>query len=700
MNQINFSKKLLLVVTFLFSLIVGFNVQSVKADTTNDQIPGQYTAHVTYKNADKPTEDSMIETGGLWDKNVKYTVAANGSADLTIKQDKMINYMAYVKYVGQNSKAQPVDTQKVDNGDDTGSWKARLTRNQATELKTGADITISMQYTVPGLFTHNVDVLMQIDSIDEPDRVAYEQNQKLQQQNQQLQKQLNILQEQIKNNSQLSKLQEDVTALSAQNVTLANSLQNANTQNKKLQSEVNKLKQQVIDLQNAVTDLQKNQQSSSATNSGQPAPKSQTYTATVNYTKPGTNDDSVLNNFFGNKITYVKDIRGNVTVKIPQSKLMDMMNSVTFNGQKMTKVANEWTLNYRGKAADLVAGKQIKIGVSYNLGSSVSTHDAIANIKSISPDGFGTPVKPAPKPKDNQPGTQNENNKQSKNDSLASHSVNSLTDIGTPVKPAPKSKDNQPGTQNENNKQSKNDSLASHSVNSLTDIGSYTAQVSYNKTGANNSDTGQPSMIQSDNLWSRSIKLVKNNDGTVTVTIQQPKMLSYMSSLSFDGVTMQEHKQSDNSGYWTVTLPASKAKDLKVGNKILVSMKYTVPGLFSHDVTALVVINSITTGDPKVTPASDPAANNGESGQVTSTPVGYDQGQDGVPVDGMPVSADPALLPQTVDGMPVSADPALLPQTGEKDHQDNNVLTVGVVMFVVLISGIIGFDIYRRKQNA
>ncbi|MEN2327690.1 hypothetical protein [Lacticaseibacillus paracasei] len=643
MNQINFSKKLLLVVTFLFSLIVGFNVQSVKADTTNDQIPGQYTAHVTYKNADKPTEDSMIETGGLWDKNVKYTVAANGSADLTIKQDKMMNYMAYVKYVGQNSKAQPVDTQKVDNGDDTGSWKARLTRNQATELKTGADITISMQYTVPGLFTHNVDVLMQIDSIDEPDRVAYEQNQKLQQQNQQLQKQLNILQEQIKNNSQLSKLQEDVTALSAQNVTLANSLQNANTQNKKLQSEVNKLKQQVIDLQNAVTDLQKNQQSSSATNSGQPAPKSQTYTATVNYTKPGTNDDSVLNNFFGNKITYVKDIRGNVTVKIPQSKLMDMMNSVTFNGQKMTKVANEWTLNYRGKAADLVAGKQIKIGVSYNLGSSVSTHDAIANIKSISPDGFGTPVKPAPKPKDNQPGTQNENNKQSKNDSLASHSVNSLTDIG-----------------------------------------SYTAQVSYNKTGANNSDTGQPSMIQSDNLWSRSIKLVKNNDGTVTVTIQQPKMLSYMSSLSFDGVTMQEHKQSDNSGYWTVTLPASKAKDLKVGNKILVSMKYTVPGLFSHDVTALVVINSITTGDPKETPASDPAANNGESGQVTSTPVGYDQGQDGVPVDGMPVSADPALLPQT----------------GEKDHQDNNVLTVGVVMFVVLISGIIGFDIYQRKQNA
>ncbi|WP_382385366.1 hypothetical protein [Ligilactobacillus acidipiscis] len=636
MNQINFSKKLLLVVTFLFSLIVGFNVQSVKADTTNDQIPGQYTAHVTYKNADKPTEDSMIETGGLWDKNVKYTVAADGSADLTIKQDKMMNYMAYVKYVGQNPKAQPVDTQKVDNGDDTGSWKARLTRNQATELKTGADITISMQYTVPGLFTHNVDVLMQIDSIDEPDRVAYEQNQ-------QLQKQLNTLQEQIKNNSQLSKLQEDVTALSAQNVTLANSLQNANTQNKKLQSEVNKLKQQVIDLQNAVTDLQKNQQSSPATKPGQSAPKSQTYTATVNYTKPGSTENSVLNSFFGDKITYTKDADGNVIVKIPQSQLMDMMNSVTFNGQKMTKGTNEWTLKYQGKAAELVAGKQIKIGVSYNLGSSVSIHDAIANIKSISPDGFGTSVKPAPKPKDNQPGAQNENDNQSKNNSLVSHSVNSLTDVGN-----------------------------------------YTAQVSYNKTGANNSDTGQPSMIQSDNLWSRSIKLVKNNDGTVTVTIQQPKMLSYMSSLSFDGIAMQEHKQGNDSGYWTATLPAAKAKDLKVGNKILVSMKYTVPGLFSHDVTALVVINSITTGDSKGTPASDPAANNGESGQVSSTPVGYDQGQNGVPVDGMPVSADPALLPQT----------------GEKEHQDNNALTVGVVMFVVLISGITGFDIYRRKQNA
>lgn len=639
LNQINFSKKLLLVVTFLFSLIVGFNVQSVKADTTNDQIPGQYTAHVTYKNADKPTEDSMIETGGLWDKNVKYTVAADGSADLTIKQDKMMNYMAYVKYVGQNPKAQPVDTQKVDNGDDTGSWKARLTRNQATELKTGADITISMQYTVPGLFPHNVDVLMQIDSIDEPDRVAYEQNQ-------QLQKQLNTLQEQIKNNSQLSKLQEDVTALSAQNVTLANSLQNANTQNKKLQSEVNKLKQQVIDLQNAVTDLQKNQQSSPATKSGQSAPKSQTYTATVNYTKPGSTENSVLNSFFGDKITYTKDADGNVIVKIPQSQLMDMMNSVTFNGQKMTKGTNEWTLKYQGKAAELVAGKQIKIGVSYNLGSSVSTHDAIANIKSISPDGFGTSVAGA--------------------------------------SPAPTSQPKKDPSSTQNDNQSKNNSSASHSVNSLTDVGNYTAQVSYNKTGVNNSDTGQPSMIQSDNLWSRSIKLVKNNDGTVTVTIQQPKMLSYMSSLSFDGVAMQEHKQGNDSGYWTATLPAAKAKDLKVGNKILVSMKYTVPGLFSHDVTALVVINSITTGDSKGTLASDPAANNGESGQVTSTPVGYDQGQNGVPVDGMPVSADPALLPQT----------------GEKEHQDNNALTVGVVMFVVLISGITGFDIYRRKQNA
>lgn len=644
LKQINFGKKLLLVVTFLFSLIVGFNVQSVKADTTTDQIPGQYTAHVTYKNADKPTEDSMIESGGLWDKNVKYTVAADGSADLTIKQDKMMNYMAYIKYGGQNPKAQPVDAQKVDNGDgNTGSWKAHLTKNQMTELKTGADITINMQYTVPGLFTHNVGVLMQIDSIDEPDRVAYEQNQKLQQQNKQLQNQLDSLQEQIKNNSQLNNLKKRVAFLTAQNENLATKLRNTDIQSQDLQPEVTDLLRQADNLQKTVTDLQKNQQSSPATKPGQSAPKSQTYTATVNYTKPGSTENSVLNSFFGDKITYTKDADGNVIVKIPQSKLMDMMNSVTFNGQKMTKGINEWTLNYRGKAADLVAGKQIKIGVSYNLGSSVSIHDAIANIKSISPDGFGTSVKPAPKPKDNQPGAQNENDNQSKNNSLVSHSVNSLTDVGN-----------------------------------------YTAQVSYNKTGANNSDTGQPSMIQSDNLWSRSIKLVKNNDGTVTVTIQQPKMLSYMSSLSFDGIAMQEHKQGNDSGYWTATLPAAKAKDLKVGNKILVSMKYTVPGLFSHDVTALVVINSITTGDSKGTPASDPAANNGESGQVSSTPVGYDQGQNGVPVDGMPVSADPALLPQT----------------GEKEHQDNNALTVGVVMFVVLISGITGFDIYRRKQNA
>ncbi|HJE98359.1 MAG TPA: hypothetical protein K8V00_12155 [Ligilactobacillus acidipiscis] len=639
MKQINFSKKFLLVVTFLFSLIIGFNVQSVKADTTTDQIPGQYTAHVTYLNADKPTEDSMIESGGLWDKNVKYTVAADGSADLTIKQDKMMNYMAYIKYVGQNPQAQPVDAQKVDNGDgNTGSWKAHLTKNQTTELKTGADITISMQYTVPGLFTHNVGVLMQIDSIDEPDRVAYEQNQKLQQQNNQLQKQLNSLQEQIKNNSQLNNLKKRVAFLTAQNENLATKLRNTDIQSQDLQPEVSGLQRQADNLQKTVTDLQKNQQSSPATNSGQSAPKSQTYIATVNYTKPGSTENSVLNSFFGDKITFVTDANGNVTVKIPQSNLMYMMNSVTFNGQKMTKGANEWTLNYRGKAADLVAGKQIKIGVSYNLGSSVSTHDAIANIKSISPDGFGTPVKPTtPEP-------------------------------GQKVQPQ-----KQPGT------------LSGKQVSSLTYAGEYTANVRY----LNYNNTNEDSMING-GIWSKKIKLVKNADGTVTVTIYQQKMIDYMSLLFFDGVQMKKIKQGEGAknvfgyGYWTATIPATKAQNLKVGNKIVVSMTYTVPGVISHSVKAYVAIDSIITGSENI----DNTLNNNDPSETdettTSTPVGYDQGQNGVPVDGMPVSADPALLPQT----------------GEKEHQDNNALTVGVVMFVVLISGITGFDIYRRKQNA
>lgn len=663
MTQNKSNKQILLVLTFLFSLVIG--VSLVKADSTAEQIPGDYTANVTYKNADNPSKDSMVE-GGVWEKTVKYTVAADGSADLTVKQDQMMNFMKYVKYVGENAQSQPTDMQKIDDGNgNTGSWKVHLNQTQTAELKKGKQITIAMKYFVPGIFPdgHEVKVLMQIDSIQEPDRAAYEKNQQLKKQNQDLQGQITQLSQKIKQDPKLDQLQNRVNSLATKNLDLTTRLNKAEEQNNDLQTQVNDLQTQVNGLKRSLDEIKskENKQPAKKPTPGKATPEPTTYTtytATVDYTKPGSNESSVLNSFFGKEITYVKDNKGKVTVKIPQGQLMELMNSVTFDGQKMTKGSNVWTLKYQGKASDLVAGKAIPVGVSYNLGGNVSNHQAVANIKSITPDGFGKPVKPQPSQTSQQPGSQK-------------------------------------GTQSHKNQDSEkkpaNNSPKSQSVKSLTKAGVYTAQVSYNKAGSNNSDTGQPSMIQSDGLWDRNIKLVKNNDGTVTVTIQQPKWMGYMSALSFDGVKMQEHKQGKDSGYWTATLPAAKAKDLRVGNKILASMQYTVPGMFTHDVTALVVINSITTGETSGNHAPDAGkgstASGSESDQVASTAVGYDEGQ-GVPVDGMPVSADPVL------------GDASLPQTGEKEHKNNNALIVGVSMFVVIIGGVAGFDIYRRKQNA
>ncbi|MBN7274474.1 hypothetical protein GNF18_04880 [Ligilactobacillus pobuzihii] len=670
MTQNKSNKQILLVLTFLFSLVIG--VSSVKADSTAEQIPGDYTANVTYKNADNPDENSMIEDGGLWDKNVKYTVRPDGSSDLTIKQDKMMSYMSSVTYLGQNEQATAIGLKQNKTGKETGSWKGHIDAARTAELKQGNKIFLEMKYTVPGLFSHDVKVLMQINSVQEPDRAAYEKNQQLKKQNQDLQGQITQLSQEIKQDPKLNQLQNRVNSLAMENSKLTTDLSNAKTQNSSLKPRVDDLQVQTNNLSKSLNEIKSKENKQPTGNQPKPGkstPKPTTYTiytATVDYTKPDSNESSVLNSFFGKEITYVKDNKGKVTVKIPQGQdqLMYLMNSVTFDGQKMTKGDNKWTLKYNGSLDDLSAGKSIKVNVNYNLNGNVSSHDAVANIKAVSDGKKVTGTDP-----DNQPNQGNQSQ----------------------PKPDPKPSKDDPKKDQEEQPRKTSREQVGKSVKSLTDAGIYTANVSYHQTGTNNSDTGQPSMIQSDGLWDRNIKLVKNNDGTVTVTIQQPKWMGYMSALSFDGVKMQEHKQGKDSGYWTATLPAAKAKDLRVGNKILASMQYTVPGMFTHDVTALVVINSITTGETSgnSTPnaGKGSTASGSESDQVASTAVGYDEGQ-GVPVDGMPVSADPVL------------GDASLPQTGEKEHKNNNALIVGVSMFVVIIGGVTGFDIYRRKQNA
>lgn len=642
MRQNSTSQKILFAITLLFSLIVAFKINHAQAAAV-DQIPGNYTAHVTYMNADKPAEKSMIETGGLWDKNIKYTVAADGSSTLIIQQEKMMNYMSEVNYIGKDATGKRVAMKKTVVDDNNGSWQVQLTPALTAELQAGQDVTVGMAYTVPGLFTHNVNVLVKIDSIDEPDRAAYEQNQKLLEQNKKLQEQLDSLKAEVANDKKLSDLQASVKSLLDKNAQIARDLEAADKQNEELVRQVTALQESIAKLAQTVANLKKE------TGATQPAPRPQgtVYTATVNYTKPGSTENSALNSFFGNKVTYFKDAQGNVTVQIKQDQLMDMMNSVTFNGQKMTKGNNVWTLKYRGPASDLVAGKKFTVGVSYNLYDNVSKHEATANVQSITPDGFGKPVKP----------------------------------IEDPANKPQKAPAQQPAKPSYNKKPANKVQY----VDSLQQPGTYFAQVTYV-----NSDTGKLSMIETSQVWDKNIKLVKNADGTVSVTITQPNMMNYMVSLNFAGVKMTAHRQG-KTGYWTATLPASKAQSLKKGGKVLVSMEYNVKEInYNHKVTAYVIINSISVGQ-KI----DAGQNNGpaplpqvpgqganNSAQTASTPVGYDEG---VPVDGMPVAA------------PGSS--AYLPQTGE--HQaDSNELTTSLVLLVVAVSGLTGLSIYWRKQNA
>lgn len=563
MKQRSFYKKFLVFLTFLFSLILGATFSSVDANTTSSVTPGAYTASVSYKNADNPDEDSMIESGGLWNKSVKYTVAPDGSSDLTIKQDKMMNYMTSVNFVGQDNKETPLKMTKTIDSEQTGSWKVHLDARHTAELKQGNELVLEMKYTVPNLFSHDVNVLMYIDSVHAPDQRTYEQRQNLKQQSKQLQGKINSLLNQINGNRQLTKFKSQALDLQKQTNALVESLNENNTQLGEQQKQVKEVSDKIQNLENSIPKAKEQQNS--------------------NLNKQNNNNRPVKAST--NK-SYTPD--GSAKVVKPQQPISKLPQSDSQNnGQKSKKVQN-------------------------------------------------------------------------------------------------------PGTKPTNT----NNSTKSQSVNSLTKAGKYTAHVSYNKTGDNNSDTGQPSMIQTDQLWDRNIKLVKSNDGSVTVTIKQPKMLNYMSALSFDGVKMQEHKQEKDKGQWTVQLPVGKASDLKKGNKILVSMKYTVPGMFTHDVTALVVINSITTGDAgdtsgRPTPNVDKKTTSADSksDQVPNTAVGYDQRQGGSG-NGTPVASD------SVSGN------ASLPQTGKKEHNNNHALTVGLFIFLVIISGVTGFTIYRRIQNA
>jgi LPXTG-motif cell wall-anchored protein len=221
-----------------------------------------------------------------------------------------------------------------------------------------------------------------------------------------------------------------------------------------------------------------------------------------------------------------------------------------------------------------------------------------------------------------------------------------------------------------------------------------TMNVIYNKIGSHGEDLNQPSMIQSDNIWSDNILLEKNDDGTVKVTLLQPRLMDYMTSVSFAGVSMVKHVTSTNdavkgSGSWTAILSKEQATKLKVGNKIAVQVSYTVPGAFTHNESALVVIKSITAGQPKDVTSIVKTASSGTTDQLA--PV--------VAVTGKPSisSMSNTAASAAVDTTPLtdSKNQKFLPQTG---NSGSLFLTILGIM-VLAITAIIGMFNLRRKNE-
>ncbi|KRN29901.1 LPXTG cell wall anchor domain-containing protein [Liquorilactobacillus mali] len=122
------------------------------------------TATVEYHQVDGNGNDlnvlSMIQEDGIWDTTIKIQKNADGTATVTITQGKMMDYMTTVKFDGVEM------TKNVASADATsGTWTAVLSKEKAADLTAGNKILLDMTYTVPNMFTHNVQALAVIKSI-------------------------------------------------------------------------------------------------------------------------------------------------------------------------------------------------------------------------------------------------------------------------------------------------------------------------------------------------------------------------------------------------------------------------------------------------------------------------------------------------------------------------------------------------------
>jgi LPXTG-motif cell wall-anchored protein len=416
---------------------------------------------------------------------------------------------------------------------------------------------------------------------------------------------------------------------------------------------------------------------------------------------------------WADQLAYHLDSAGSASISLEQPKMMDYMAQLSIDGQKMTKQAADkatsgsWTGTLPlSSVRKLTVGGKLVGNMTYTV-PGLFTHnvDVIIVITSkqlVKADPLATTAVVDPDADTNTGSVSDTPATQPASDATATQPKKETPAVqGTPApQPAPQLKKETPAAQGtpapQPAPQQKTDTPAPASTKTLSVI--------YNKIGSQGEDLNQPSMIQTDGIWSDQISLKDNGNGTVTVTLTQPKLMNYMTSATFDGVTLDKHVASATaqSGSWTAVLSKSQVDKYKVGSKIVAKVSYTIPGAFTHNESVLVVIKGIaqgngtgadkptatgTTSDDQLAP--DKAATSDQLAPnvaATSDQPAVKTGS--LSTDAAPVSA--ATLP-----LAVGSNQKVLPQTG---NSGSLFLTILGIM-VVALATIIGIFSLRRKNG-
>ena len=370
------------------------------------------------------------------------------------------------------------------------------------------------------------------------------------------------------------------------------------------------------------------------------------------------------NSIWSDNITYQLKGDGTAELTLTQQSMMDYMTNLSFDGVQMDKHVNTsdatsgtWTATIPAATVKKISnGNKIVANMTYTVASINFTHtvDAVVVINSkslVKADSLVTVAEA-------EAATNTDSTDSSSTDSSSTGSSST-------------------GSSSASSSSTSSSSTSSSSASSSSEVETSVANVEYHQADAEGKDLNELSMIQTDGIWSDAIKIQKNSNGTATVTITQNKMMNYMTKVTFDGVEMTKNVTSANatSGTWTGVLSKEKAADLKVGNKILIGVSYTIPNLFTHNVQALAVIKSITEGTDEATTS--------DSAKTTTTTKDIED----VTAPTLAVAADVSSSSASVDSPAKQSSKSTLPQTGEANYSYASILGVLALITAIGLGG-------------